>query len=147
MSAKSLIAVCVDMLGEGFDLPELKIAAFHDIRKILAVTLQLAGRFMRARPALGAATFTSRGTGQACSAWDPATQPAWLRRGLRPKGPATARYLINIKNCRCDRSVPRVCRAHSRGLPPAPKALVRAGAIGRDTGKQLTLNLIRSPRT
>lgn len=27
------IVVCVNMLGEGFDLPELKIAAFHDIRK------------------------------------------------------------------------------------------------------------------
>ena len=27
------IIVCVDMLGEGFDLPELKIAAFHDVKK------------------------------------------------------------------------------------------------------------------
>lgn len=51
------IVVCVDMLGEGFDLPELKIAAFHDIRKSLAVTLQLAGRFTRAKPNLGNATF------------------------------------------------------------------------------------------
>jgi len=53
----SKIVVCVDMLGEGFDLPTLKIAAFHDIRKTLAVTLQLAGRFTRARPDLGDATF------------------------------------------------------------------------------------------
>jgi|SRR5215469_3645283 len=45
------------MLGESFDLPELKIAAFHDIRKTLAVTLQLAGRFTRKRPDLGNATF------------------------------------------------------------------------------------------
>jgi hypothetical protein len=45
------------MLGEGFDLPELKIAAFHDIRKTLAVTLQLAGRFTRVRGDLGEATF------------------------------------------------------------------------------------------
>ena len=45
------------MLGEGFDLPELKIAAFHDIRKSLAVTLQLAGRFTRSRSDLGDATF------------------------------------------------------------------------------------------
>ena len=51
------IIVCVDMLGEGFDLPELKIAAFHDIRKTLAVTLQLAGRFTRSRQDLGDATF------------------------------------------------------------------------------------------
>ena len=54
---ESRIVVCVDMLGEGFDLPELKIAAFHDIRKTLAVTLQLAGRFTRKRPDLGNATF------------------------------------------------------------------------------------------
>jgi superfamily II DNA or RNA helicase len=57
ITGKSRIVVCVDMLGEGFDLPELKIAAFHDIRKTLAVTLQLAGRFTRARPDLGHATF------------------------------------------------------------------------------------------
>lgn len=57
ISGESRIVVCVDMLGEGFDLPELKIAAFHDIRKSLAVTLQLAGRFTRVRPGLGEATF------------------------------------------------------------------------------------------
>lgn len=56
-SKEARIVVCVDMLGEGFDLPELKIAAFHDIRKTLAVTLQLAGRFIRTRPDLGNATF------------------------------------------------------------------------------------------
>lgn len=57
LSGESRIVVCVDMLGEGFNLPELKIAAFHDIRKSLAVTLQLAGRFTRSRPDLGDATF------------------------------------------------------------------------------------------
>jgi len=57
ISGKSRIVVCVDMLGEGFDLPELKIAAFHDIRKTLAVTLQLAGRFTRSRQDLGDAVF------------------------------------------------------------------------------------------
>lgn len=41
------IIVAVNMLGEGFDLPQLKIAAFHDIRKSLPVTLQFAGRFTR----------------------------------------------------------------------------------------------------
>ncbi len=56
-SGESRIVVCVDMLGEGFDLPELKIAAFHDIRRSLPVTLQLAGRFTRAKPGLGNATF------------------------------------------------------------------------------------------
>lgn len=56
LSGESRIVVCVDMLGEGFDLPELKIAAFHDIRKTLAVTLQLVGRFTRSKPNLGNAT-------------------------------------------------------------------------------------------
>ena len=41
------IIICVDMVGEGFDLPNLKIAAFHDIKKSLPITLQLAGRFTR----------------------------------------------------------------------------------------------------
>ena len=56
ISGQSRIVVCVDMLGEGFDLPELKIAALHDIRKTLAVTLQLIGRFTRTKPNLGSAT-------------------------------------------------------------------------------------------
>lgn len=41
------IAVCVNMLGEGFDLPELKVAAVHDLHKSLAVLLQFTGRFTR----------------------------------------------------------------------------------------------------
>jgi len=41
------IVVCVDMLGEGFDLSNLKIAALHDTHKSLAVTLQFIGRFTR----------------------------------------------------------------------------------------------------
>jgi len=36
------------MLGEGFDLPNLKIAAVHDTHKSLAVLLQFTGRFTRA---------------------------------------------------------------------------------------------------
>jgi superfamily II DNA or RNA helicase len=50
------IVVCVDMLGEGFDLPELKIAAMHDIHKSMAITLQFTGRFTRFRSDLGDAT-------------------------------------------------------------------------------------------
>ncbi len=56
-SGQSRIVVCVDMLGEGFDMPELKIAAFHDLKKSLAITLQLAGRFTRAREDLGDPVF------------------------------------------------------------------------------------------
>ena len=55
------VIVCVDMLGEGFDLPELKIAAFHDIRKSLPITLQFAGRFTRTKydEQLGHASFVA----------------------------------------------------------------------------------------
>ena len=41
------VVVCVNMLGEGFDLPELKIAAVHDTHKSIAILLQFAGRFTR----------------------------------------------------------------------------------------------------
>lgn len=59
LEKKTRIIVCVDMLGEGFDLPELKIAAFHDIRRSLPITLQLAGRFTRTKQdeELGNASF------------------------------------------------------------------------------------------
>jgi superfamily II DNA or RNA helicase len=43
----SRIVICVNMLGEGFDLPELKIAALHDLHKSLPVLLQFTGRFTR----------------------------------------------------------------------------------------------------
>jgi superfamily II DNA or RNA helicase len=56
---KHRIIICVDMLGEGFDLPELKICALHDIHKSLAITLQFAGRFVRDRNDLGEATFVA----------------------------------------------------------------------------------------
>ncbi len=46
-SRSSRVIVCVDMLGEGFDLPSLKVAAIHDPHKSLAVTLQFVGRFAR----------------------------------------------------------------------------------------------------
>jgi superfamily II DNA or RNA helicase len=55
-SGESLVVVCVNMLGEGFDLPELKIAALHDKHKSESVTLQFIGRFTRARSDLGDAT-------------------------------------------------------------------------------------------
>ena len=43
----SRIVICVNMLGEGFDLPALKVAAVHDSQKSLGVTLQFIGRFAR----------------------------------------------------------------------------------------------------
>jgi superfamily II DNA or RNA helicase len=44
---KSRIIVCVNMLGEGFDLPALKVGALHDPQKSLGVSLQFIGRFAR----------------------------------------------------------------------------------------------------
>lgn len=44
---ESKIVICVDMLGEGFDLPNLKVAAIHDPHKSLGITLQFIGRFAR----------------------------------------------------------------------------------------------------
>lgn len=50
------VVVCVDMLGEGFDLPALKIAAIHDPHKSLGITLQFVGRFARVAANVGDAT-------------------------------------------------------------------------------------------
>lgn len=50
--------ICVDMFGEGFDLPQLKIAAIHSPHKSLSVTLQFIGRFARTSGSnLGTAKF------------------------------------------------------------------------------------------
>jgi superfamily II DNA or RNA helicase len=50
--------VCVNMLGEGFNFPSLKIAAIHSPHRSLSVTLQFIGRFARtAGIDLGPATF------------------------------------------------------------------------------------------
>lgn len=53
----SKIVVCVDMFGEGIDIPNLKIAAMHDKYKSLPITLQFVGRFARTSKGLGEATF------------------------------------------------------------------------------------------
>lgn len=51
------IIVCVDMLKEGFDYPDLKVAAVHGVHKSLAVLLQFIGRFTRFETDLGDASF------------------------------------------------------------------------------------------
>lgn len=50
LDRRSRILVCVNMFGEGFDLPQLKIAALHDRHQSLAITLQFVGRFTRDYP-------------------------------------------------------------------------------------------------
>jgi superfamily II DNA or RNA helicase len=50
--------ITVNMLGEGFDFPQLKIAAIHAPHKSLSATLQFIGRFVRtSRENVGTATF------------------------------------------------------------------------------------------
>ena len=56
-SGESKILICVNMFGEGFDLPTLKIAAIHDSQKSVATLLQFIGRFTR--------TSSSHGIGDA----------------------------------------------------------------------------------
>jgi superfamily II DNA or RNA helicase len=56
INRETRIVICVQMLGEGFDLPELKIAALHDVHKSLAITLQFTGRFTRTKDTIGDAT-------------------------------------------------------------------------------------------
>lgn len=46
-SREAKIVICVGMLGEGFDLPQLKVAAVHDMHRSLAILLQFVGRFTR----------------------------------------------------------------------------------------------------
>ena len=57
--------ICVNMLGEGFDMPRLKIAAVHSPHRSLAVTLQFIGRFARTSGSgrLGPATFLATRSG------------------------------------------------------------------------------------
>ncbi|XCN74064.1 MAG: DEAD/DEAH box helicase family protein [Candidatus Electrothrix aestuarii] len=54
---KHRIIICVDMLGEGFDLPQLKISAIHDPHKSINIMLQFTGRFTRKADKVGTAKF------------------------------------------------------------------------------------------
>lgn len=53
------VIICVDMLGEGFDLPQLKVCAIHDPHKSINVMLQFTGRFTRNIHNVGAAKFVA----------------------------------------------------------------------------------------
>ncbi|GMM89202.1 DEAD/DEAH box helicase [Vibrio fortis] len=58
-AGKHRIIVCVNMLGEGFDLPQLKISAIHDPHKSINVMLQFTGRFTRTTEGVGDAKFVA----------------------------------------------------------------------------------------
>lgn len=48
--------VCVDMFGEGYDFPKLKVAALHSPHRSLVPTIQFIGRFARVDATTGQAT-------------------------------------------------------------------------------------------
>lgn len=48
--------VCVDMFGEGYDFPKLKVAALHAPHRSLVPTIQFIGRFARSDDTTGDAT-------------------------------------------------------------------------------------------
>lgn len=48
--------VCVDMFGEGYDFPKLKVAALHSPHRSLVPTIQFIGRFARSDTTTGNAT-------------------------------------------------------------------------------------------
>jgi superfamily II DNA or RNA helicase len=48
--------VCVDMFGEGYDFPKLKVAALHAPHRSLVPTIQFIGRFSRIDASTGRAT-------------------------------------------------------------------------------------------
>lgn len=57
-SVPSSANATASLLGEGFDFPNLKIAAVHSPHKSLAATLQFVGRFARTgSPTIGQAKF------------------------------------------------------------------------------------------
>ncbi|MEU7647061.1 DEAD/DEAH box helicase [Streptomyces huasconensis] len=72
------IVVCVDMLGEGFDLPALKIATLHDVQKSLSAMIQFIGRFARST-----SINSTIGTASVFVARDPSVALSPLRKLLR----------------------------------------------------------------
>ena len=71
------LIVCVDMLGEGYDLPSLKVAALHDIKKSLSPLIQFVGRFSRS------STDSRIGTASVFVSRDPQATSSPLKELLR----------------------------------------------------------------
>ncbi|MHA6671354.1 DEAD/DEAH box helicase [Enterobacter mori] len=54
-----LAIVCVDMFGEGYDFPKLKVAALHAPHQSLVATIQFIGRFARVDDTTGPPTLVA----------------------------------------------------------------------------------------
>lgn len=59
ISGELLGVVCVDMFGEGYDFPKLKVAALHAPHRSLVPTIQFIGRFARSDETTGNATLVA----------------------------------------------------------------------------------------
>lgn len=87
--------ICVNMMGEGFDMPRLKIAAVHSPHRSLAVTLQFVGRFARTvGERLGNATFLA-----------PVSAIKGEARQLYAEGAVWAEIIPNLSEARIQREV------------------------------------------
>ena len=87
--------ICVNMMGEGFDMPRLKIAAVHAPHRSLAVTLQFIGRFARTvGERLGSATFLA-----------PMSAIQVEARQLYAEGAVWAEIIPNLSEARIRREV------------------------------------------
>ncbi|ALR11736.1 hypothetical protein MYCSP_09985 [Mycobacteroides saopaulense] len=94
----SRIVVCVNMLGEGYDLPTLKIAAIHETHKSLSPTIQLIGRIARTESP------TPVGTASVFVSQDPEAALSPLRTLLR-EDPDWDKVLSNITDRAAERAV------------------------------------------
>jgi superfamily II DNA or RNA helicase len=87
--------ICVNMFGEGFNLPTLKIAAVHSPHKSLAITLQFIGRFARTGQS---------GVGQATFLAEPTTSGAGIRE-LYETGAVWRNIIQNLSAARIDSEI------------------------------------------
>jgi superfamily II DNA/RNA helicase len=115
--------ICVDMFGEGFDLPNLKVAALHAPHKSLAVILQFIGRFARTTgERLGPATFLA-----------PASDMLIERERLYRQGAAWEEIIPNLSAARArkERETREVLETFEA------MSLDRDGEVNKSAGDQL----------
>lgn len=92
-SGKLDAVACVDMLGEGFDLPQLKLAAIHSPHRSLAITLQFIGRFART---------TAKNTGDATFLAVPSNEIKIEAEKLYEAGTAWNEVVVRLAGDRID---------------------------------------------
>lgn len=123
--------ICVDMFGEGIDLPNLKVAALHAPHKSLAVTLQFIGRFARTTgERLGPATFLA-----------PASDMLIERERLYRQGAAWEEIIPNLSAARVREE--RETREVLETFEPALGAIGSDANVGGDQLADLSLHTLK----